>query len=181
MVLKQQVYQLQYHLTILDLDNYFIMNTETVKTLLTTIPFISEVYYINDKDSIIDGKVGIFFDGLDKELQFIFNIYPPYPLKHHKSESIRFFNENLLELNHIMEDGSVCIHNSHNTDFKQKQLIDFDSLKQWIEKYYINKDKDIHYEHIIVSESLIDENYYSYIFTNVHYPFSNRVAGKVRI
>ena len=157
------------------------MNTETVKTLLTTIPFISEVYYINDKDSIIDGKVGIFFDGLDKELQFIFNIYPPYPLKHHKSESIRFFNENLLELNHIMEDGSVCIHNSHNTDFKQKLLIDFDSLKQWIEKYYINKDKDIHYEHIIVSESLIDENYYSYIFTNVHYPFSKGDFGKVKI
>jgi hypothetical protein len=101
------------------------LNIENIKELISDISFISKLYSIEKKDSLIEGEVGIFFDGLDKVLDFSFEIYPQYPLKHHNSESIRFFNKDLIEINHVMEDGYICIHNSHNLNFKQKLLIYF--------------------------------------------------------
>lgn len=157
------------------------LNIENIKGIISDISFISKIYSIEKKYSIIEGKIGIFFDGLDKVLDFSFKIYPQYPLKHHNSESIRFSNKDLVEINHVMEDGYICIHNSHNLNLKQKLLIDFDSLKQWIEKYYINKKKDSNYEHIVVEESFIDDKYYSYIFTDINYKFSKGDYGEVKL
>jgi hypothetical protein len=157
------------------------LNTENIEQLISAIPFVDKVYSIEKNDSIIMGKVGLFFNGLDKILDFNFEIYPQYPLKYHDSESIRFLNQEFIEINHVMEDGSICIHNSHNLNLKQKLLIDFGSLKQWIEKYYINKESDTKYEHIIVNESLINDEYYSYIFTDVDYKFQKGNFGIVHL
>lgn len=145
------------------------------------ISFINKIYYIEKKDLLLTGKIQVLFDELDKALDFTFEISSQYPLKHHESESITFYNKELIELNHIMEDGSICIHTSHHTNLKQKLLIDFNSLKSWIEKYYINKDDDLNYEHIVVNESLIDDTYYSYIFTKVNYKFKEGDFGEVEI
>jgi hypothetical protein len=121
------------------------------------------------------------FNGLAKPLDFEFKISPQYPLKTHETESITFYNASLIELNHIMGDGSICLHNSHDINLKDKLIIDFNSLKTWIEKYFINKNKDLNYEHIIVSESLLDEKYSSYIFTNVDYEFKKGDYGGVKL
>lgn len=154
---------------------------ETLKEVLTSLSFIKNINEIKYEDSIIKGSIDVFFNGLSTSLCFHFEIYPPYPFKHHGSETIKFYNEELIGINHVMQDGSICIHNSHNTDFKQKILMDFDSLKQWIQKYYIDKENDLNYEHIVVEESLVDENYYSYIFTDISHTFSEGDFGKVDI
>ena len=67
----------------------------------------------------------------------------------------------------------------HSPNIKQKLLADFDSLKAWIEKYYINNDKDSNYEHIMVNEKSVNDIYYSYQFTNVDYTFSKGEFGQV--
>jgi len=154
---------------------------DTVKDIISDISFINKIYYIEKKDLLLTGKIQVLFDGLDKALDFTFEIYPQYPLKHHKSKSITFYNKDLINLNHVMESGSICIHTSHHINLKQKILIDFNSLKNWIKKYYINKDDDLNYEHIVVNESLIDDTYYSYIFTKVDYTFKEGDFGEVEI
>jgi len=157
------------------------IDPKKIEEIISTIPYITQIYFVKKRDSIIQGKVQIGYSELDHKLDFSFTIYPQYPLKHHASESITFYNEDLIALNHVMENGSICIHNSHNTKLQQKLLIDFDSLKQWIEKYYINREKDLNYEHIIVSENLVDDNYYSYIFTSLDHEFKKGNYGNVKI
>lgn len=157
------------------------INIELLKETLKSLSFIKNINEINYEDSVIKGSIEIAFNGLESSLNFHFEIYPPYPLKHHGSETIRFYNKDLIAINHVMRDGSICIHNSHNTDLKQKILMDFDSLRQWIQKYYIDQEKDFNYEHIVVEEGLVEENYYSYIFTDIGYSFSKGDFGEVKI
>lgn len=154
---------------------------KTLKEVLTSLFFIKNINEITYEDSIIKGSVDVLFNGLATSLCFHFEIYLPYPFKHHGSETIKFYNEELIGMNHVMQDGSICIHNSHNTDFKQKILMDFDSLKQWIQKYYIDHARDNNYEHIVVEEGLIEDSYYSYIFTDIDYSFFESDFGQVKI
>ena len=150
-----------------------------IESVISNIDFVKKIYSIENKNSTISGKIGILFDGLSEELIFEFKICLQYPLKYHNLETIHFYNTDLIKYNHVMEDGAICIHTSHNTNLEQKLQIDFNSLKQWIEKYYINKGHDLNYEHIIVPECLIDDAYYSYIFTNIDYTFKKDEYGKV--
>jgi hypothetical protein len=142
-------------------------------------PFITQTSDFTQKGSIINGIVQLSFDGLVEPLEFEIEISPQYPLKNHESESIRFYNKALVEYDHVMENGSICIHTSHHTNLKQKLIIDLNSLKFWIEKYYINSDKDQNYEHIIAYESLVDDRYLSFTFTDVDYCFTRGEYGSV--
>jgi len=152
-----------------------------IKGVISKIPYIKKVISLKKDEFFIYGKIEILFEGLEKPLSFKFQIFPQYPLKSYDSESIRFINKDLLKYNHVMKDGSICIHTSYNTNIRKKLLIDFNSLKSWIEKYYINNDEDKKYEHIIVSPSLIHNKYYSYIFTDVDYKFKKGDYGEVKL
>lgn len=156
-------------------------NIDKLKEIILKIPYVKKVCFIEQREFIAFGKIEIFFEGLEKPLDFEFEIFPQYPLKSYDSETINFINKDLLKYNHVMENGSICIHTTHNTDIEQKLLIDFASLKIWIEKYYINKNNDKNYEHIIVSESLINDTYHSYLFTDINHEFNKGDSGKVNI
>ena len=158
-----------------------LLDIKLVQEVIESVPFVKNIVQIEKDELTISGSCIIFFDGLDKELLFKFEIYPPYPLKYHNSESITFYNDELVELNHVMENGSICIHNLHCNDWKKKLVYDFLSLKQWIEKYYINKYNDTKYEHIIVEEHNIDSISYSYLFTEIDYKFATGDFGLVNI
>ena len=80
-----------------------------------------------------------------------------------------------------MGDGSICFHNRHATQFETKLIHDFQSIKQWIEKYYINGETDDHYEHLIKNPAPIDNMYYSYQFTDVEHCFSKNEFGTVSL
>lgn len=129
------------------------------------------------KDLIINGIISVFVNGLVEPLVFDVHIYPQYPFKTHDSETIKFFNEELLEFNHIMGDGSICIHTAHSPILSQKLIYDVQSVKTWIKKYYIDNDIDAHYEHLIVPEKPFRNIMYAYFFNEVKYEFTKNQFG----
>jgi len=156
------------------------LNVDLIKKIITQIEYVKSITF-EKCNPFLCGKIEILFEGLKKPLDFEFQIFPQYPLKSYDLESIRFINKNLLKYNHVMEDGSICIHTSYNTNIKKKLIIDFNSLKSWIEKYYINNDENKKYEHIIVNPSFIHDKYYSYIFTDINYKFKKGDYGEVKL
>ena len=156
-------------------------NINEINTIVSEIPYVEIIEEFKKVDFYLEGKVAVLkIDGLSTSIEFVINIFPQYPLKHHQSESIKFINKDLIEYNHVMGDGSICIHTLHSPVLKKKINSDFDSLKEWIIKYYLNKDEDIHYEHIIVDEKVFDNDlYYSYQFTDLDYKFNKGDFGEV--
>ncbi|MEH6763835.1 MAG: ThiF family adenylyltransferase [Aequorivita antarctica] len=150
-----------------------------IEKQISEIPFVEEIYEIKQEELNVTGKVRIAFPELPEPLDFKFEITPSYPLKNYDSESITFKNPDLVELKHVMGNGAICIHTSHNINLRKKLIIDFISLRNWIEKYYINKDDDTHYEHLIYKEKVVKDIYHSYVFTDVNYKFTKGEFGKV--
>lgn len=95
-------------------------------------------------------------------IRFKTKITPVYPFHIMGQEGISFFNEDLKEYAHIMEQGNLCIHSLANQDPKSKFLEDVTHLYDWIVKYYIQGEKDSHYEDIVVNENLIGDYYMCY-------------------
>lgn len=157
------------------------MRFETIKSTIQEIPFVNKINKIEQKEFSIIGNVEILFEELSEPLSFDFNIEKEYPLKSYNIESIKFSNIELLPYSHVMQNGNICIHTSHSTRIEEKIRIDFNSLKDWIIKYYINKEKDNNYEHILVEESEINNIKYSFIFTDTKKIFTKGEFGTVRL
>jgi len=155
------------------------LKIDAIRRIVAKIPFIKQIYEIEKGEFYITGKVEIAFDELDGSLDFDFEIAPQYPFKTFESESITFRNKDLIPYNHVMAAGNICIHTSHCTDLEQKLQIDFNSLKEWIIKYYINKNKDSNYEHIIVNNNPINDKYFAYSFTESENSFKKGEYGDV--
>jgi len=134
-----------------------------------TVPFTeSDLGLITGNVTVTESQVILTFE-------VAINLF--YPFQLHGSESIRFANEELVKYNHVMKDGLVCIHTLHSPDLEQKLRYDFDSLKQWINKYYINAENDQHYEHIIVPSAALKGIESCYLFTDVDHTFKSGDFG----
>ena len=105
-----------------------------VEKTVETIPYVSVVRAFSENDTNIEGVVSVNLDALESPLEFNVVIYPQYPFKSQESETIKFFNMDLLEYNHVMGNGVICIHTSSCPSIEKKLLIDFESLKNWIIK-----------------------------------------------
>ncbi|WP_299884311.1 ThiF family adenylyltransferase [uncultured Lacinutrix sp.] len=143
--------------------------------------FVNLVSSFEQVDIFLKGKIEIAFDGLDTPLLFTVEILPQYPFKSYNEETIKFINQDLLAYKHVMGNGTICIHTSHSIHLKEKLNIDFNSLKNWIVKYYINKEEDNHYEHLIVPQHCFKNNKYTFTFTNVDYEFKKHDYGFVNL
>ena len=154
---------------------------DIVKNTISELHFVKQLYFIKQSEAWIVGKVEIAFEGLKNPLDFEFKISFQYPLKSCDAETIIFINKDLVAYNHVMSDGSICMHTSHNINYKEKLIIDFDSLKNWIIKYYLNKENDKNYEHIVINSSSIDDKHYAYFFTNCEDSFSKGEYGLVHL
>lgn len=152
---------------------------ETIKQCIEELPFASITSSFEELDVYIKGKVEIAFSGLSTALQFEVVIQPQYPFKTHDQETIKFVNTNLVSYKHVMGGGIICIHTSHSIDLKEKLKIDFHSLKNWIIKYYINKESDAHYEHLIASWHTFKESKFAFLFTEVDHQFKKHDFGFV--
>ncbi|MEM7179307.1 MAG: ThiF family adenylyltransferase [Spirochaetota bacterium] len=157
------------------------LNVQEVKQAISAIPYIKSVTYQEEDKVLVCGKIEVELDGLEKPLEFEFKIHPQYPLKSYHSESIKFFNKKMLEYSHVMIDGSICIHTSYKTNIPEKIRDDFSSLRHWIEKYYLNHEKDKKYEHILVRPQAINNKYYFYLFTNIDYEFKCGEYGEMEL
>ncbi len=160
------------------------MEVQRNKLILDTIeqlPFVSIIKEFTLLEPFLSGRVSIHFESLNHPLEFDVVIYPQYPFKTYDSETIKFINKDYLPYNHVMEDGVICIHTSHCIDLREKLIIDFHSLKNWIIKYYIDKEKDQHYEHIIVPQYTFKDNQFTFMFTDVNYGFKQHQYGFVNL
>lgn len=140
----------------------------TIDGIEITIPFREHNYQI---------RGGIKVKESDVELNFDVIIGPQYPFQFHETDTIQFINTDLLSFSHVNKNGSICIHTSHSSKLKDKLSFDFASLKQWINKYYLAKEQDIHYEHIIVPQGSYNNNRINVLFTDVDYQFQKGDFG----
>lgn len=157
------------------------LNPTKIQSLISKIAFVKIIEDLNKGDFFITGKFEVILNELDSPLEFELQIAPQYPLRTYENESIKFINKNLMPYNHVMEDGSICIHTSHSTRLDQKLYSDFISLKNWIYRYYINQENDRHYEHLIQKEKTVDDQYYAYIFTDLENSFLKGEFGTVQL
>jgi len=157
------------------------LNPSEIQDVISQITFVKVIKNFSKGDFYITGSVEISLPKLSAPITFDIQIAPQYPFKTFDTESIKFINPSLIIYNHVMGDGAICIHTSHSKDLHEKLKIDVQSLKNWIEKYIINGDSDIHYEHLILKESPINDNYYSYTFSDLDGRFQKGEFGKVKL
>ncbi|MCG9880935.1 MAG: ThiF family adenylyltransferase [Bacteroidia bacterium] len=150
-----------------------------INTVIESTPDVKLIKPFEQGKFDIEGCISVFVEGLEKALNFNVSISPQYPFKSHDTETIKFSNDDLLEHRHIMGNGSICIHTAHSPLLSEKLGYDIASVKAWIKKYYINKDTDTHYEHLIVSEKAFKSNHFAFFFNEVEYTFSKNQYGFV--
>lgn len=150
-----------------------------INSVIESIPDIKLIKPFMQGRFDIAGGISVYVEGLEQALNFDVSISPQYPFKSHDTETIKFFNGDLLEYKHIMNNGSICIHTAHSPSLSKKLDYDIASLKAWIKKYYINKDTDTHYEHLIVSEKAFKGDQFAFFFNEVEYTFSKNQFGFV--
>ena len=154
------------------------------KDLLDTISSISYASNLRDLNfdkNLVSFNIDLCFEGLTEIITFDVTINSQYPFKFSGSETIIFRNINLIKYSHVMSDGSVCFHNQHCIDFRQKLIKDFDAIKNWITKYIVKEEKDSHYEHLIVNNGAFEGSHYSYQFTDVKESFKKGEFGIVSL
>ena len=142
------------------------MRIEDINNVLEGLSFIHiETPFKVDDGSTIIGAVGILVEGMPSALVFQTSISSYYPYKVQGIEPIQFRNNSLMEYPHIMAGGSLCLHTSYWVDPIQRLKSDFLQLRDWVVKYYVNKETDVHYEHIVVEPSTVDDCYFAIQFT----------------
>lgn len=112
-------------------------------------------------------------------LQWEVRIAPFYPFKVDNSESIHFFNTSLVAYPHIMRSGFLCLHTPKVENSKEQFKIDILRLKEWVDKYYVRKEKDEHYEELVVAHNLIGDIYYNFLYTDTNKEFPKNDYGTV--
>ena len=154
--------------------------TNRLNKIVESISHLEDV--VITKDFVLDGlsvKGDIKIKVEQVELDFSVVIYQQYPYQLHDTESITFINNKLIEYNHVNSDGSICVHTHQSQELKTKIEFDFYALKCWIKKYYINKDEDVHYEHIVIPSKPLDGYNYYFLFTEVGYMFKPGQFGLI--
>jgi hypothetical protein len=150
-----------------------------INTVIESIPDVKLVKPFEQSKFDVEGCISVFVDGLEQALEFDVSINPQYPFKSHDTETIKFYNSELLDYKHIMSNGSICIHTAHSHVLSQKLVYDIMSVKEWIKKYYINNDSDTHYEHLIVPQKTFKDSHFAFFFNEVGYAFSKNQYGFV--
>lgn len=144
------------------------MSVEEANNIILNLPFSSlEKPFKLENDGSLTGDVGILAEGMSTKLVFHSIIYNSYPYKIQGKEPITFYNESLIDYPHIMTGGSLCLHSSYWTDSLKRLESDVKQLHDWVVKYYVQRKFDIHYEHLVVENMLMDDQYYAFHFTDL--------------
>lgn len=150
-----------------------------INAIIESSPNVKVVKPFEQCEFIISGRISVFVEGLEQALQFDVSVLPQYPFRSHDTETIQFANSELLKYKHVMGDGTICIHTAHSPVLSEKLGYDIESVKTWIKKYYINKDSDTHYEHLIVSPKTFKDSHFAYFFNEADYAFDKNQFGFV--
>ena len=150
---------------------------EMISGLLLQIPDLQVISPLKASKGIITGKIKLTVE--QTELEFTVQILEQYPAQLKEHETIRFLNSDLLPINHVNYDGSICLHSHFSPSLQDKLNLDIDALRQWVKRYVIDKAKDAHYEHIVASDAILDEGKAAMLFTDLDYDFKDGEFGEI--
>lgn len=154
------------------------LNIQDISTIVGTFRDVLVLEDFHKVDHMIAGKISLTVEGTT--IYFDVQILQPYPMKFHDLETIRFINSDMIQYDHVNEDGSICVQTLHSTDLATKLAYDFESLRYWMRKYYIHGEQDNAYEHIVVPDALIDGYNVAFLFTEVDHSFAKGEFGEFK-
>ena len=156
------------------------MTADRIKELIGTLYGVGLVddFTINEAGSL-KGRIVVTTGQNNTNLEWEVEISPTYPFKVMGRESIYFQNKNLLDYPHIMQGGNLCMHSAEYENAEVQFVNDLKQLKEWVEKYYVRGEKDVHYEHLVVNHYLIREQYYTFCFAETQEDFTEGDYGVV--
>ncbi len=108
-------------------------------------------------------------------------IVAPYPMKVNGHETVTFTNKDLLSFPHIMEEGNLCLHTVDELTAEKQFRQDLIQLKLWVDKYYVNKEMDAHYETLVVNPTNVEGVEYHFLFTELKEELAIGDYGIVRL
>jgi hypothetical protein len=157
------------------------MGKERIDIIREVIDQLSFVHLVGEIQQgagyIVSCEIDVDTTGGVEPLRWAVEIFPLYPMMAQGHDSIRFTNKGLMEYPHIMEESNLCLHTNHAYDLHSKLRGDLTMLKQWVDKYYVNGEKDDHYEHLVVNTLPINGKYYTFLFAEAERPFKDGDYG----
>lgn len=145
------------------------INKAYIIELLCGLPFIDSVEDNGEKNGVLTLMLRFPLEG-NQVLRFAmcFNLTMS-PMSIYGSSPVRFYNPQLMDYPHIMHSGSLCMHTRNCVTWEDRILEDVNALHEWIERYYVKKKKDEHYEDLVVEDVIINGRkkvfYYSQLET----------------
>ena len=156
------------------------MTADKIKELIGVLYGVSLVDdFTIDETGSLKGRIAVATGQGNTDLEWDVEISPTYPFKVMGREPIHFQNKNLLDYPHIMQEGILCMHPAEYENAESQFVNDLKQLKEWVEKYYVRREKDAHYEHLVVNHSLIREQYYTFCFAETQEDFTEGDYGVV--
>lgn len=152
---------------------------KAIKEVIDSHSFVELKGDIKEDNSYKTFLIDVQTEGGQSPLQWEVRIAPFYPFKVDNSESIHFFNTSLVAYPHIMRSGFLCLHTPKVENPKEQFKIDILRLKEWVDKYYVRKEKDEHYEELVVAHNLIGDIYYNFLYTDTNKEFPKNDYGTV--
>lgn len=152
---------------------------KAIKEVIDCLSFVELKGDIKENNSYNTFLIDVQTEEGQPPLQWEVRIAPFYPLKVDNSESIHFFNISLIAYPHIMRSGFLCLHTPKVENPKEQFKIDILRLKEWVDKYYVRKEKDEHYEELVVAHNLIGNIYYNFLYTDTNKEFPKNDYGTV--
>lgn len=157
------------------------ISKETILNILAELDFASlNGDLVWDAKSV---KFSLLIDTKEGEspLSWQVVIVAPYPMKVNGHATISFTNQELLPFPHIMRGGELCLHTTDALTEEDQFRQDLIQLKSWVDKYYVNKEVDSHYENLVVNSTNIDGVEYHFLFTELKEELAIGDYGIVRL
>ena len=156
------------------------MTADKIKELIGTLSGVILVDdFTIDEAGLLKGRIAVATGQDITDLEWNVEISPTYPFKVMGSEPIYFQNKNLLDYPHIMQGGNLCMHPAEYENAESQFVNDLKQLKEWIDKYYVKEEKDVHYEHLVVNHYPIHKKYYTFCFAEIQEDFAEGDYGIV--
>lgn len=156
------------------------MTADKIKELIGTLSGVILVDdFTIDEAGLLKGRIAVAIGQDNTDLEWNVEISPTYPFKVMGSEPIYFQNKNLLDYPHIMQGGNLCMHPAEYENAESQFVNDLKQLKEWIDKYYVKEEKDVHYEHLVVNHYPIHKKYYTFCFAEIQEDFAEGDYGIV--
>lgn len=156
------------------------MTADKIKELIGTLSGVILVDdFTIDEAGLLKGRIAVATGQDNTDLEWNVEISPTYPFKVMGSEPIYFQNKNLLDYPHIMQGGNLCMHPAEYENAESQFVNDLKQLKEWIDKYYVKEEKDVHYEHLVVNHYPIHKKYYTFCFADIQEDFAEGDYGIV--